>query len=786
MAVQGAATAVLAALVATAPPHLATSPRLDVVLRLALFLLAAGLAALALAPLAPRSRAAAATAILGLFLAGTVLLTLKPTPYALNGVSVDQGYYTTFITRFAASGWPQDSFYKGLPPFYPPLFFYLLGRAAAWFNLPAYSLMKWGLVAVAAFAPLLIERLWRPLVGRPGAVAVASGTIFFQIWDKPAEWLSLVLFVPWWLLFVVDAAGHAPRAGARRRGWLLGGGLLGALLFTIYYYWFFVGAVGLGTCAALAWAVRRTGSAPPPAPLRQSLAMLATTALLSLPYWGPYLASMAATGGWTPLQNRWLSEGKIPLPFPFFDDSLEGLFLAAGLGFLLVSYRSNRVAFHLLSLLLAVYGWTMLGYAGILTDRPLLTFRAFPMIDLLLATATLLALAGAWQEGWHRRLRLPDATPVAALALLLLLYFGQERLHQLAHDEYVTRAIETAPPTALLDDFQRLTGQGRRDLVVLTDQKEIGIYLPVYNFLAWSAHYSHPAGRFYDRVDFLTRLGEISSPALIAAALRQNRYSPIDHLFLRAEGSAYTFTYTDDNFPNRTIERTIRLSQPHLAAPHFSTHPLGDATLLTPRPEAVPAAPTLADQAARYALAVTFGSHLVTAPGAAELAALEATLASADLTELPLPLLLDLQRAQRPALAAQVRAALDRAIPRTLDRVLTDGAGSPRLRLLGHTLHQPEPGAAAILTLYIEVLAPLAEDYTLWVHGQRGGAQENYDHLTAVPTTRWQPGRIVAESTIIPTPVERIAFGFWQSESGARLTGPDGNHEIDLGALTLR
>ena len=143
--------------------------------------------------------------------------------------------------------------------------------------------------------------------------------------------------------------------------------------------------------------------------LRNAMGMLASAALFSSIYWGPYLYSMYATGGWDPLQNRWLSDGKLPLPLPFLDNSVEGVFLLGGLLYLVLSVGSNRVSRSLLNLVIAVYVWAMLGYVGILTDHPLLTFRAYPVIDYLLALAASLALLRGWQEKLWQRL-LPSST----------------------------------------------------------------------------------------------------------------------------------------------------------------------------------------------------------------------------------------------------------------------------------------------------------------------------------------------------------------------------------------
>ena len=61
----------------------------------------------------------------------TLAMPLGATKLYLFGISVDQQFRTEYLTRFTDSAALHDMTYIGLPPFYPPGWFWLGGRAAA-------------------------------------------------------------------------------------------------------------------------------------------------------------------------------------------------------------------------------------------------------------------------------------------------------------------------------------------------------------------------------------------------------------------------------------------------------------------------------------------------------------------------------------------------------------------------------------------------------------------------------------------------------------------------------
>src|SRR5436305_8641084 len=93
---------------------------------------------------------------LSAFTAVTLGMPLGATKLYLFGISVDQQFRTEYLTRLTDSAALHDMTYLGLPPFYPPGWFWIGGRVAALTGAPAWEIYKpWAItsIAVAAAVP---------------------------------------------------------------------------------------------------------------------------------------------------------------------------------------------------------------------------------------------------------------------------------------------------------------------------------------------------------------------------------------------------------------------------------------------------------------------------------------------------------------------------------------------------------------------------------------------------------------------------------------------------------
>ena len=117
-----------------------------------------------------------------------------------------------------------------------------------------------------------------------------------------------------------------------------------------------------------------------------------------------------------------------------------------------------------------------------------------------------------------------------------------------------------------------------------------------------------------------------------------------------------------------------------------------------------------------------------------------------------------------------------------------------RARLLGYELapSSAAPGDEIPLTLYWEALAPMTEDYSVFVHLVDGdgfivGQRDMYPGQGTYPTSYWQPGEVIADSYMVPlsptalTPQKlHLAVGLYRYSTGERLA-PQGSNDASAG-----
>jgi hypothetical protein len=104
-----------------------------------------------------------------------------------------------------------------------------------------------------------------------------------------------------------------------------------------------------------------------------------------------------------------------------------------------------------------------------------------------------------------------------------------------------------------------------------------------------------------------------------------------------------------------------------------------------------------------------------------------------------------------------------------------------QVRLLGYDLAgQARPGQSLDLTLFWEALAPMQEDYTVFVHlvggdGQIWGQRDSQPVTGFYPTSLWTVGEFVRDQVHLeiapdaPAGEYRLVVGMYEPETGIRL-----------------
>ncbi|MDP9416531.1 MAG: arabinofuranosyltransferase, partial [Actinomycetota bacterium] len=121
------------------------------------------------------------------------------------------------------------------------------------------------------------------------------------------------------------------------------------------------------------------------------------------------------------------------------------------------------------------------------------------------------------------------------------------------------------------------------DAVLVTSQVDLLATTPVHGFLAYKSIYSHPNGRFEDRVALLEEVAACPTSACAAGLLRDN-HDPVDGLVLQRKGESLVLPFMVDDFPDRTRRARVAFPDPVLRGPEFMRIELGRIVVIALRP----------------------------------------------------------------------------------------------------------------------------------------------------------------------------------------------------------
>src|ERR1700738_1310671 len=164
----------------------------------------------------------------------TLAMPLGATKLYLFGISVDQQFRTEYLTRLTGSAALRDMTYVGLPPFYPPGWFWIGGRIAALTGTPGWETFKpWAITSITIAIAVALVLVWR-LVRFEYAVIVTAATAAVTLaYSSPEPYSAMitVLLPPVLILTWSGLRGAARECAAGRTvdaesaaGRTLGGG----------------------------------------------------------------------------------------------------------------------------------------------------------------------------------------------------------------------------------------------------------------------------------------------------------------------------------------------------------------------------------------------------------------------------------------------------------------------------------------------------------------------------------------------------------------------------------
>lgn len=530
----------------------------------------------------------------------TLAMPLGATKLYLYGISVDQQFRTEYLTRLTDTAAPHDMTYYGLPPFYPPGWFWIGGRLAALTGTPAWEMFKpWAIISIT-IAVLLAFVLWASMIRFEYALIVATATTAAALAYSPAEPYSAIIAVLIPPVFVLAWSGL--RGATRSGGWaavIATGIFLGvtALFYTLLLAY---SAFTIAIMAFVLAVARRKWD-----PLLRLAVITVIAVAIALLGWGPYL--LAAIGG-SPASSgtafHYLPADGAQLSFPMLQFTLLGGLCMAGTLWLVVRAHTSTRAGALAVGVLAVYAWSILSMLTTLARTTLLSFRLQPTLTVLLAAAgafgfveAAVAIARRYSPQTGRRI----IAAAAALGVAGALGFSQDIPNVLKPDIVVAytdtdgygKRADRRPPGAeqyyreIDAKIQQVTGQPRDQTVVLTADYSFLSYYPYYGFQGLTSHYANPLAQFEQRAKAIESWATLTDADQFIAALDKLAWKP-PTVFLMRRGASdnYTLRLAADVYPNQpNVKRYhVELDGKLFDDPRFDVSTVGPFVLAIRKP----------------------------------------------------------------------------------------------------------------------------------------------------------------------------------------------------------
>jgi galactan 5-O-arabinofuranosyltransferase len=551
----------------------------------------------------------------------TLGMPLGATNLYLFGISVDQQFRTEYLTRLTDSPALHDMTYLGLPPFYPPGWFWIGGRVAALSGVPGWEMYKpWAITSIAVAVAVALVLWWRMIRFEYALIVTTATAAVTLAYSSPEPYAAMITVL---LPPVLVLAWSGLRAGARdcKAGRTLGGGgskqgwaaVIGTgifLGFTATWYTLLLGfsafTVTLMAVAVAASRWRTAGFRAALDPLRRLVVIGVTAADIGATTWSPFLLRVIHS----PVSNTGSAQHYLPvdgaeLTFPMLQFSLLGTACLLGSLWLVLRARSSVQAGALALGVLAVYLWSLLSMLTTLARTTLLSFRLQPTLSVLLVAAgvfgfleTTQALAAQGRERSWGRAVLPTA---AVVGLAAAIAFSQDIPDVLRPDLTIAytdtdghghradrRPAGSEKYYSVIDGaILQVTGKPRDQTVILTADYSFLSFYPYWGFQGLTSHYANPLAQFDLRATQIKKWSTLKTADDFIPALDASPWPPPTvFLMRRGANNSYTLRLAEDVYPNQPNVRryTVDLRAALFADPRFVVQNVGPFVLAIRKP----------------------------------------------------------------------------------------------------------------------------------------------------------------------------------------------------------
>lgn len=539
----------------------------------------------------------------------TLGMPLGATKLYLFGISVDQQFRTEYVTRLADSPALRDMTYLGLPPFYPPGWFWIGGRAAALSGAPAWEVFKpWAITSIAVAVAVALVLWWRMVRFEYALIVTAATAAVTLAYGSPEPYSAMItVLLPPVLVLTWSGLRAADRPDASRRaGW---GAVIGAGIFlgwTATWYTLLFGFTAFALALMALWLAgvrwHRDGAKAALDPLRRVAVIAGIAVVIGCITWLPFLVRAARS----PISNtggaaHYLPADGAELTFPMLQFTLLGVVAMIGTLWLVVRARSSVRAGALAIGVLAVYLWSLLSMLSTLARITLLSFRLQPTLSVLLVAAGAFGFVEATLALKHRGRAI---VPVAgAIGLAAAIAFSQDIPDVLRPDLTIAytdtdgngQRGDRRPPSAekfyatIDHDITQVTGKPRDQTVVMTADYSFLSFYPYWGFQGLTSHYANPLAQFDLRAAQITKWSKLKTADELIHALDSCPWpAPTVFLMRRGANGNYTLRLAEDVYPNQPNVRryTVDLRGALFDSPRFDVRSVGPFVLAVRKPTA--------------------------------------------------------------------------------------------------------------------------------------------------------------------------------------------------------
>jgi len=540
------------------------------------------------------------------FIVVTLGMPLGATKLYLFGISVDQQFRTEYLTRLADSPALHDMTYLGLPPFYPPGWFWIGGRIAALTGTPGWEMYKpWAITSLTIAAAIALVLWWRMIRFEYALIVTTATAAVTLAYSSPEPYAAMITVL---LPPVLVLTWSGLRAG----GWaaVIGAGIF--LGVTANWYLLLLGFSAFTmllmalSLAAARW--RQAGLKGTLEPLRRLAVIGVIAAAIAAPTWLPFLLRAIHS----PISNTGSAQHYLPadgaeLTFPMLQFSLLGAACMVGTLWLIVRARTSARAGALAVGVLAVYVWSLLSMLTTLARTTLLSFRLQPTLSVLLVAAGVFGFIeatgtlAAHGRGWSRAI-----VPVAAaIGLTGAIAFSQDIPDVLRPDLTIAytdtdghgqrgdrRPAGSEKYYSVIDStILHVTGKPRDQTVVLTADYSFLSFYPYWGFQGLTSHYANPLAQFDLRAAQIKKWSDLKTADELIRALDASPWPPPTVFLMRHGGNNnYTLRLAEDVYPNQPNVRRymVDLRAALFADPRFVVQTVGPFVLAIRKPAAHP------------------------------------------------------------------------------------------------------------------------------------------------------------------------------------------------------